>query len=440
MAESRKYGKTLVACYLGFITQAIAANFAPLLFVTFQHTYGISLEKIALIPVVFYLTQLFVDLGATKFADKIGYRICVVASQIVSAIGLVLLAVLPEILPVPFLGILIAVVLYAIGSGLVEVLVSPIVEACPFENKDGMMSLLHSFYCWGAVGVILGSSLFFAVFGTENWRILTVLWALVPLVNVFLFLSCPMERLVEEGESLPLRKLLWLPLLWMMILLMICAGASEAAMAQWASAFTESALGVSKTVGDLAGPCLFALSMGISRMLYGKISGKLNLTKTMLLCGLLCVVCYLLASLSPLANSWLGRMRSLWFRCGHYVAGYHQSILSGMSERRYRDVRVFGLSGGFRRHSKPGSGGKHLGTGWRQSEDRAACGNSISCRAGARTGTSQKRCCETVKALARGDFISDTCGSMETKGNSSWRTKTYRPARFFHFTLLVAPD
>ena len=160
MAESRKYGKTLVACYLGFITQAIAANFAPLLFVTFQHTYGISLEKIALIPVVFYLTQLFVDLGATKFADKIGYRICVVASQIVSAIGLVLLAVLPEILPVPFLGILIAVVLYAIGSGLVEVLVSPIVEACPFENKDGMMSLLHSFYCWGAVGVILGSSLF----------------------------------------------------------------------------------------------------------------------------------------------------------------------------------------------------------------------------------------------------------------------------------------
>ena len=300
MAESRKYGKTLVACYLGFITQAIAANFAPLLFVTFQHTYGISLEKIALIPVVFYLTQLFVDLGATKFADKIGYRICVVASQIVSAIGLVLLAVLPEILPVPFLGILIAVVLYAIGSGLVEVLVSPIVEACPFENKDGMMSLLHSFYCWGAVGVILGSSLFFAVFGTENWRILTVLWALAPLVNVFLFLSCPMERLVEEGESLPLRKLLRLPLLWMMILLMICAGASEAAMAQWASAFTESALGVSKTVGDLAGPSLFALSMGISRMLYGKISGKLNLTKTMLLCGLLCVVAYLMTALSPI--------------------------------------------------------------------------------------------------------------------------------------------
>lgn len=300
MAGHRKYQKTLAACYLGFVTQAIAANFAPLLFLTFQNTYGISLEKIALIPVVFYLTQLLIDLGATKFADKIGYRICVVTSQVVSAAGLVLLAVLPEILPIPFLGILIAVVFYAIGSGLIEVLVSPIVEACPFENKDGRMSLLHSFYCWGAVGVVLGSSLFFAVFGTENWRILSLVWALVPLVNIFQFLTCPIEHLVESGESLPLRKLLQLPLLWIMILLMICSSASEATMAQWASAFTESALGVSKTVGDLAGPCLFAVFMGISRILYGKMSEKLNLAKTMLLCGLLCVACYLLASLSPL--------------------------------------------------------------------------------------------------------------------------------------------
>ena len=300
MTGNRKYQKTLAACYLGFITQAIAANFVPLLFLTFQNTYGISLEKIALIPVVLYLTQLLVDLVAARFADKIGYRICVVTSQIISATGLVLLVVLPEILPVPFLGILIAVTFYAVGSGLVEVLVSPIVEACPFENKDGRMSLLHSFYCWGAVGVILVSTLFFTVFGTENWRILTLIWALIPLVNVFLFLTCPIERLVEDGKSLPLRRLLLLPLLWMMILLMICSGASEAAMAQWASAFTESALGVSKTVGDLAGPCLFAVFMGISRVLYGKMSEKLNLTRTMLLSGLLCVACYLLATLSPL--------------------------------------------------------------------------------------------------------------------------------------------
>lgn len=290
----------MAACYLGFITQAIAANYAPLLFLTFQNTYGISLDEIALIPITFYLTQLLIDLGATKFADKIGYRACVVASQVVSTTGLVLLSFLPEILPAPFIGIFIAVVFYAIGSGLVEVLVSPIVEACPFKNKDGRMSLLHSFYCWGAVGVILGSTLFFTVFGTEYWRILTLIWALVPLVNIFLFLTCPMQRLVEDGEGLPLRKLFCLPLLWMMILLMICSGASEAAMAQWASAFTESTLGIPKTVGDLAGPCLFAVSMGISRVLYGKKSEKLNLAKTMLLSGLLCVACYLLASLSSL--------------------------------------------------------------------------------------------------------------------------------------------
>lgn len=378
MTENRKYQKTLVACYLGFVTQAISANFAPLLFLTFQNIYGISLEKIALIPVVFYLTQLLIDLGATKFADKIGYRICVVISQVLSAMGLVLLTVLPEMLPVPFLGILIAVVFYAIGSGLVEVLVSPIVEACPFENKDGRMSLLHSFYCWGAVGVVLGSTLFFAAFGTKNWKILTLIWALVPLVNVFQFLTCPIERLVEDGEGLPLRKLLRLPLLWMMLLLMICSGASEATMAQWASAFTESALGVSKTVGDLAGPCLFAAFMGISRILYGKMSEKLNLTKTMLLSGLLCVACYLLAALSPPTGFWTGWVRPLWFQRGHYVAGHYQPFFPKVSERRHRYVRFFGLGRGSRCYSQPGHGGKFLGNGRWQSENRTAGRHNLS--------------------------------------------------------------
>ena len=300
MTKPKNYKKTQIACYLGFITQAISANFTPLLFLTFKSTYGISLEKIALIPVVFYLTQLLVDFAATKFADKIGYRICVAASQVLSALGLVLMAFLPEIMPHPFTGILIAVVLYAIGSGLIEVLVSPIIEACPFENKDGVMSLLHSFYCWGAMGVILGSTLFFAVFGVENWKILTFIWALVPLYNTFNFINCPIERLVEDGKSMSISKLLKTPIFWLMIMLMICSGASEASMAQWASAFTESAIGVSKAVGDLAGPCLFAMFMGISRMLYGKFSERLDLTKVMLGCGVMCACCYLLASLSKL--------------------------------------------------------------------------------------------------------------------------------------------
>ena len=300
MAKQPNYRKTLFACYLGFITQAISANFAPLLFLTFKNTYGIGFEKLALIPLTFYLAQLLIDLAATKFVDKIGYRICVVVSQGLSAAGLVLMAVLPELLPIPFMGILIAVVLYAIGSGLVEVLVSPIVEACPFENKAGVMSLLHSFYCWGAVGVILGSTLFFTIFGVENWKILTLIWSVIPLLNAFNFITCPIERLVEDGESMRPVQLLRLPLFWLLVLLMACSGASEASMAQWASAFTESAIGVSKTVGDLAGPCLFAVFMGISRVIYGKMSEKLDLIKTMTGCGLLCVICYLTASLSPL--------------------------------------------------------------------------------------------------------------------------------------------
>ena len=301
MSKQKNYKKTLTACYLGFVTQAISANFTPLLFLTFKGTYGISLEKIALIPLTFYLTQFFVDIVAAKYADKIGYRLCVIASQVLSSAGLVLLTILPGVSPDPFIGILLAVVLYAIGSGLIEVLLSPIVEACPFENKDGVMSLLHSFYCWGAVGVILGSTLFFAVFGIVYWKILTIIWALIPLYNAINFISCPIEKLSKDGSSMSIRQLLSVPIFWMMIFLMICAGSSEATMCQWASAFTESALKVSKLVGDLAGPCLFAAFMGIARMLYGKMSEKLNLTKTMLLCGFFAAVCYLLASLSSLA-------------------------------------------------------------------------------------------------------------------------------------------
>ncbi len=300
MAKQKNYKKTLVACYLGFVTQAISANFAPLLFITFMSTYDITLEKIAIIPFVFYFTQLLVDLAATKFADKIGYRTCVVASQVLSAVGLMLMAVLPEVFPVPFIGVLVSVVLFAIGSGLIEVLVSPIVEACPFENKDGVMSILHSFFCWGSMGVVLGSTIFFSVFGIEHWKTLTFIWALVPLYNTFNFINCPIEKLVEDGQGMGAGKLLKTPIFWLMILLMVCAGASEATMTQWASAFTESALKVSKTIGDLAGPCLFAMFMGIARMLYGKFSRKLDLSKVMLLCGMMCTGCYLLASLSSL--------------------------------------------------------------------------------------------------------------------------------------------
>ena len=298
MASDNKYRKTLIACYLAFITQAIAANFAPLLFLTFHKSLGIPLGKVALVSTAFYFTQLIVDVVCARFVDRIGYRVCAVASEIASAAGLVCLAVLPSVLPDPFVGIIISVIIYAVGSGLIEVLASPIVEACPFDHKEAVMSLLHSFYCWGSVGVILLSTVFFAAFGVENWRWLACIWALIPLYNVYNFASCPIEKLVENGEGMTIRTLFKTPMFFLGIVLMVCAGAAEMSMAQWASAFVESALGISKTVGDLAGPCLFAVTMGISRVIYGKSGNKIELTRYMLGSGALCLVCYILAALS----------------------------------------------------------------------------------------------------------------------------------------------
>lgn len=294
----KKYKTTRLACYLGFVTQAISANFAPLLFVTFHDAYSISWSRIALISTVFYFTQLLIDLFCAKFVDGIGYRKATVASEITSFIGLLSLAFLPDLLPSPYAGIIISVIVYAIGSGLNEVLASPIIEACPSDNKESEMALLHSFYCWGCVGVILLSTAFFAVFGTEKWWILACLWSLIPLYNIYNYAVCPIEPLTEAGEELGISGLLKTPMFWVACILMVCAGASELAMAQWASAYVEAALGFSKSVGDILGPCLFAFVMGITRAFYGKRGQNMNLFTFMTVSGVLCVVCYLLASLS----------------------------------------------------------------------------------------------------------------------------------------------
>ncbi len=298
MAKKNKYSITLRACYLAFITQAITANLAPLLFLRFHKEFGISLGRIAVIPIAFFITQLIVDVICATLVNRIGYRTTIIFSEIFAGLGLIGLANLPFILPDPFTGILISAVIYAVGSGLIEVLASPIVEACPFENKASVMSILHSFYCWGCVGVILLSSLFFALFGIGNWRWLPCIWALVPLYNIYNFAVCPIESLTEDGKEMSIGKLFKTPVFLLGIVLMVCAGASEISMAQWFSAFAESAVGLPKTVGDLAGPCLFAVAMGISRVFYGKFGEKVELTKFMLGSGMLCLACYFAAALS----------------------------------------------------------------------------------------------------------------------------------------------
>ncbi len=325
----KNYQKTLRASYLGFITQAITANFAPLLFLKFHTDYGIPLGRIALIPTAFFLTQLLIDVFCARFVDAIGYRRSIVISEIASGLGLAGLAVLPDLFADPFAGIMICVVVYAVGSGLIEVLVSPIVEACPFEHKDAVMSMLHSFYCWGSVGVILLSTLFFSLFGIEHWKWVACIWALIPLYNIFNFATCPIERLTEEGKGMTIRSLFATPVFWAAILLMVCAGASELAMAQWASAYTEAALGFSKTVGDLIGPCMFAVTMGICRVIYGKHGPKMNLSRFMIGSGILCLCCYLLASLS--ANPFAGLIGCVF--CGFSVGIMWPGTISLISPR-----------------------------------------------------------------------------------------------------------
>lgn len=268
------YQKTIYACFLGYIVQAIINNFVPLLFLVFQKTYGIPLSQITLLVTFNFGIQLLIDLLSATFVDRIGYRVSIVAAHICSAAGLLLLTVLPGRMSDPFLGLLIAIGVYAIGGGLIEVLVSPIMESCPTDNKETAMSLLHSFYCWGHVGVVLISTLFFRLFGIENWPVMAMLWALLPIANTFLFLRAPIAPLIADGEKgLPIRSLLTNKLFWVLFLMMVCAGASEQAVSQWASAFAEKGLGVSKTIGDLAGPMAFAILMGTSRAYYGKKRG-----------------------------------------------------------------------------------------------------------------------------------------------------------------------
>ena len=291
--------KTMYACFIGYIVQAIVNNFAPLLFVKFQSSYGITLEKITLLITVNFMIQLCIDLASAYFIDRIGYRASAVLAHIFAAAGLVLLTVLPDALPDAYAGILISVAVYAVGGGLLEVIISPIIEACPTDNKEKAMSLLHSFYCWGQLGTVAISTLFLFAFGTGSWPVLACLWAIVPAIGIAMFAGAPMPRIVPEGTAtMRFADLSKKPVFYLMFLMMLCAGAAEQGMSQWASAFAESGLGVTKVIGDLAGPAAFALMMGLSRTIYGVLGHRLDLTAFIASSSVLCVAMYLTAALT----------------------------------------------------------------------------------------------------------------------------------------------
>lgn len=295
------YNKTMYACFIGYIVQAIVNNFVPLLFLTFHNSYGIALTQITFLVTINFGVQLFVDAASVGFVDKIGYRAAMILAHIAAAAGLISLAILPEILPNAYIGLIVATILYAVGGGLLEVVVSPVMEACPTENKETAMSLLHSFYCWGHVGVVLVSTLFFRIAGIENWKIMAVIWAFIPIANMIAFLKVPVPELLSEDEKgMSLGQLFTSGVFWLFVLLMACSGACEQAVSQWASTFAEQGLKVSKTIGDLTGPMFFAVTMGSARALYGKFGEKLPLKKCMVGSGILCLFSYLLIALAPI--------------------------------------------------------------------------------------------------------------------------------------------
>lgn len=295
--EDFKY--TFYASYAGYFVQAIINNFLPLLFLTFQKDFNLSYDKISLLIIINFGVQLIVDMVSASFIDKIGYRASALSAHAFAFTGLFSLGIFPFILP-PYIGIILSIIIYATGSGLIEVIISPLVEACPSQSKSGSMSLLHSFYCWGQMSVVLLSTAFFTLFGVSSWRYLAFLWSLVPLINGVFFSLVPIPEALSGGGGMTVKDLLSTKLFYVFALIMLCSGASEIAMSQWASAFAESGLKVSKTVGDLLGPCLFAVLMGSARVLYSKISEKIPLAKMMTASALLCIISYLTASLSPL--------------------------------------------------------------------------------------------------------------------------------------------
>lgn len=294
------YKMTMYACFIGYIVQAVVNSFVPLLFVTFQTEYHIPLTQITLLITVNFVIQLVVDLLSAGFVDKIGYRASAIIAHACAGTGIFLLTILPELFSYPFYGILLAVMVYAIGGGLIEVLISPVLEACPTDNKESAMSLLHSFYCWGCTGVVLLSTLFFALFGTSHWKILVLIWVLLPAANLILFTKVPIYSLHEEGESgMSISELFRVKVFWLLMAMMLCAGASEQAVSQWASTFAEKGLHIQKTVGDLVGPMMFSVLMGLSRLIYGKYGEKLKLDRFMKGSCVLCVASYLCISLVP---------------------------------------------------------------------------------------------------------------------------------------------
>ena len=296
----KSFKATITASCIGYFTQAVLINFTPLLFITFQKEFGLSLAQLSVLIATNFATELIIDFLGTKYVSKIGYRRSVIIAQALSVMGLCMIPILPKLMESKFLALEIAMIFCGLGGGLIEVLISPIVEACPTKRKSAIMSMLHSFYCWGQMGVVLLSTIYFRTVGIEHWEYLSLIWAIIPAIDLVLFCFVPINTLVDESEESTFGELIRQKLFWVFLVMMLCAGATELAMSQWASAFAEAGLKVEKWIGDLLGPCLFAVCMGCARIFYATHSDKIGLKKGILISSGICVVSYLVAILSPI--------------------------------------------------------------------------------------------------------------------------------------------
>lgn len=291
---STSYRSTKIACFIGFVVQAIINNFLPVLFIIFySKPYNLNYEQLGRLLFINFFVQLVVDALTPIIVKKIGYRGASVACHALAAAGLCMLGILPWAFPTHIYTCLVAaIVVYASGSGIIEVCISPIVEMLPGDKKGADMAFTHSFYCWGQMFTVLVSTLLIAVIGQSYWHIIPIIWAIIPLFNMFNFMRVPIVEVPEESASKTAKTLFKNRDFWVFVVVMICAGASEITMAEWASIFTQQALGVSKTVGDLLGPCAFAICMGSGRVIFGLLDGKFNPKKALIINNILCVACY----------------------------------------------------------------------------------------------------------------------------------------------------
>ena len=297
----QSYKSTIAACYIGSFVQAIIVNTTPILFIPLREQFGLTFQQMGLLVLINFISQVGCDILFSNAIDKYGFRRFVVAAHGLAVVGLVLFAASPLLFDRPFAGFVTATIIFSGSGGLLELLLSPIVNAIPTDEKAGAMSVLHSFYSWGQAAVILLTTVLLFVFGRAWWQWIILIWTLVPLFNFFFLMRVPFAPNVPEEQRQGMDKILLKPFFIAALATILCGAAAELCISQWASAYLEEAMRLPKVVGDVGGVCLFAVMMGVGRLFYGMYGKKINVSLMMLIGTVGAAACYITVALSGTA-------------------------------------------------------------------------------------------------------------------------------------------